>query len=211
MAGRILNAVAPKSIPATADNSANAVSSAAPTKVAKASIVYVKADGTVVNFATPDAIAVRTEFANKVTRDLAIADVNESISYCAVLQGLAIRTQRSYQAIKDIDSVIEAYDETVADLKNGVWIEGRTGAPKVTMLSQAIVLSLEGAGQTVDEARRLSIIEKLKDADYRDKAEANEQVKVHLAALRLDAAKKRAAEAKASLKEAGGADLSMFE
>lgn len=211
MAGRILNAVAPKSIPAAADNSANAVSSATSTKVAKASIVYVKADGSVVNFATPDAVAVRTEFANKVTRDLAISDVNEAISHCAVLQGLAIRTQRSYQAIKDIDSVIEAYDETVADLKNGVWIEGRAGAPKVTMLSQAIVLSLEGAGQNVDEARRLSIIEKLKDADYRDKAEANEQVKVHLAALRLDAAKKRAAEAKASLKEAGGADLSMFE
>lgn len=209
MAGRILNA-APRSMLAAADNSANAVS-AAPAKQAKAGITYVKADGTVVNFATADAVAVRTEFANKVTRDLAVSDVNADIQHCAVLQGLAIRTQRSYQAIKDIDSVIEAYDETVADLKNGVWIEGRAGAPKVTMLSQAIVLSLEGAGQTVDETRRLSIIEKLKDAEYREKAEANEQVKVHLAALRLDAAKKRQAEAKAALKEKGAADLSMFE
>lgn len=204
---RILNAAANVSTAANTVSEAPAGS----TKQAKASIVYVKADNTTVNFATPDAIAVRTEFANGVTRDLAVADMNADISHCALLQGLAIRTQRSYQAIKDIDSVIEAYDETADDLRNGVWIEGRTGAPKVTMLSQAIVMALEGAGTTVDDARRLSIIEKLKDATYREKAQENDQVKVHLATLKLEAAKKRAAEAKAALKASGGSDLSMFD
>lgn len=200
---------------ATANTASTAGASApaveASKKQPKAFVVYVKADGTVINFPAADADIVRTEFANGVKRDVSLTELNTELQHCAMLQGLAIRTQRSYQAEKDIDKVIESYDETVADLRKGVWIETKTGAPKITLLSQAIVLSLEASGQTVDDARRQSIIEKLKVTEYREKAEANPAVVAHLAQLRLDAAKKRAEEAKAANKKAGPADLAMFD
>lgn len=155
------------------------------------------------NYPQADATIVRTEFSNGVKRDIDVTKLKADVLACATLQGIATRTQRGYQALKEIDAVIEAYDDTANDLLNGVWIESRSGEPKVTMLSQAIVLSLEASGQTVDEARRLSIIEKLKNADNREKAMANEHVKMHLANLKLEAAKARAAEAKKAVKDGG--------
>lgn len=172
-------------------------------KTMKAFVQYIKPDNTVVNFPTADCIGMRTSFSNGVARDLLIADVNADVQHCSVLQGFATRTQRSYNAVKEIDGVIEAYDETVADLKNGVWIEARSGEPKVTLLAKAIVLSLEAAGQTVDDERRKSIIAKLATAENRDKANANEQVKMHLANLKLEAAQDRAKEAREAAKKAG--------
>jgi len=173
----------------------------ASTKTAKASVQYVKADGTVLNFASPDATVVRTTFANETVRDLDVTEMNDEMHKCAVLQGFAIRTQRSYQALKDIDQVIEAYDATVKDLVKGVWIDTKTGEPKVTQLADAVIKSLTDNGQEVSEKREREIIEKLKDADYRDKAMKNEHVVANLAAIKLEAAKKRAADAKAALKD----------
>lgn len=170
-------------------------------KNSKAFVVYVKADESVVNFPANDAVVVRTEFSNGVKRDIDITKLSDGVKHCAMLQGLATRTQRSYQAEKEIDKVIESFDETVADLLNGVWIDSKSGEAKVTMLSKAIVLSLEQSGATVDEERRKGIIEKLKNADYRDKANANEHVQAHLATLRLEAAKQRAVDAKKAAKE----------
>lgn len=180
-------------------------------KQMKSFAVYVAMDGegkeVVTNSPAPSATIVRTEFSNGVKREIDTLKLSRDVLNCAILQGLATRVQRSYQAIKDIDGVIEAYDETVADLYNGVWIEGRTGEPRVTMLSEAIVLSLEANGATVDEARKLSIIEKLKTAEAREKAMANDQVKAFLADLKLKAAQARAKEAKAQAKVEGASKV----
>lgn len=199
------------------------VPAAAATKQQKAFVVYVTPgasgeDGTVSpetvsNFPNAEASVIRTEFANGVKRDFNVSAVVPSVSHCAELQGYVTRTQRAYQALKNIDDVIEAYDETIADILAGVWIESRAGAPKVTMLSKAIIMTIEAAGGTVDDARRASIIEKLKATDYREKAEANEHVMSNLQQLKLDAQKLRATEAKAAAKAKGGdvaASLSDF-
>lgn len=196
----------------TNTNGAETGTAAENKRAQKAFITYMRADGTEVNFPHPDCSAVLTSFANGTKRSIDVSTLSSDIKACAVLQGVAIRTQRSYQALKDIDSVVESYDETVADLLNNIWIESKTGEPKVTMLSQAIVKTLEAAGGTVDDERRRSIVEKLKDASYREKAMANDHVKAALAQLKLDAAKERAAEAKKAAKESGttASDLSDF-
>ena len=170
----------------------------------KASVTYVRDDGTVSNFPLADTPVIRTEFANGMVRIFDTRDPRlDPTRPMAEKQGFVTRFQRSYNAEKDIDLVIEAYDETSADLFNGVWIESKTGEAKVTQLSMAIVKTLEGDGETVDENRRLSIIEKLKDAAYREKANANAHVQANLQALRLEAQKKRATEAQKVAKETG--------
>src|SRR4030095_8684602 len=188
-----------------ANNAAGAVQ-----KIQKAFVVYLRGDGTISNFPVADWVAVRTEFSNGIVRDLAKSDVPADVLLHAEAQGLAIRTQRSYQAEKDIDLVVGNYDETVDDLKNGVWIESKAGRPKVPRLATAIVMSLEANGQEVDDSRKRTIIEKLKESEYREKAMGNEHVQANLAQLKLDAAKKRAAEAKASAKTAAVFDPDAF-
>lgn len=172
-------------------------------KQQKAFITYVRENGEVSNFAVADANVVRISFANSTNRDIDVTSLSLELQKMASLQGVAIRLQRSYQAIKELDGVIEAVDETIDDLKNGVWIEGRAGEPKVTLLALAIVSTLEANGGEVDDARRKSIIEKLKATDYREKAMDNPHVKSALAQLKLDAAKKRLVEAKDAAKKAG--------
>lgn len=188
-------------------------------KASKAYIVYVDAptevDGKAVegkahNSPVSTAKVMRVEFANNVKREVALESLKPEIVTCATLQGLATRVQRSYQTLKNVDECIEAYDETMQDIVNGVWIESKAGAPRVTQLAEAIKASLEAAGQTVDEIRMQSIIEKLKQTDYMEKAQKNEHVQMHLANLRLAAAQKRALEAKASAKNAAPSTLADF-
>lgn len=181
----------------------------ASTKQQKAFITYLRENNEESNFAVADANVVRISFANKTSRDVDLSSLSAEIQKMASLQGVAIRLQRSYQAIKELDGVIEAVDETIDDLKNGVWIDSKTGEPKVTLLSQALVSVLEANGGEVNDERRKSIIEKLKGTEYRDKAMENPQVKAQLAQLKMDAAKKRLAEAKAAAKEAGTSNVGL--
>jgi hypothetical protein len=169
-------------------------------KTAKAFILYVDPDGKTFNSPHESAVILRTEFANKVTREFDVRNVKENVAKCAVLQGIATRLQRSYQSVKEIDSVINEYDETVADLNNGIWIESKAGQPRVTLLATAVRLSLEAAGQTVDDERMAGILEKLKSTNNVEKAMANENVKMHLANLKLAAMQERAQEARKAAK-----------
>lgn len=190
-------------------NTAGEATASASTKQQKAFITYLRENNEESNFAVADANVVRISFANKTSRDIDVSALSAEIQKMASLQGVAIRLQRSYQAIKDLDGVIEAVDETIADLGNGVWIDSKGGEPKVTLLSQALVSVLEANGGEVNDERRKSIIEKLKGTEYRDKAMENPQVKAQLAQLKMDAAKKRLAEAKLAAKEAGTSNVGL--
>lgn len=212
--------------PATATNGAPASAAVVAAAVAetekakkaqKAFIVYVdpstfvddkEVAGKAHNSPVSTATVMRVEFANNVKRELDTSKLKPEIVTCATLQGLATRVQRAYQTLKNVDECIEAYDEVVEDILNGVWIESKAGAPRVTQLATAIKMSLEAAGQEVNDERMASIIEKLKVADNLEKAQKNEHVQMHLANLRLEAAKKRATEAKASAKTAAPSSLS---
>lgn len=163
----------------------------AKTRQAKASAVYVSTvDGKeeISNFPIATAHTVRFVFAdeNETTRDIVLAEYNADIHNCAAQMGLATRIQRSYQNEKDIPACIEQTDKTLDFLKNGVWQEMTTRGPRLTLLAQAIERTLTAGGQTVDEARRASIIEKLKDATYYEKASANPHVQAALADIKYE-------------------------
>lgn len=161
----------------------------------KATVTY-STDGSEnsVNSPTAECKFIHVEFADETARKIEFASLPESVRICAGLQGVVTRFQRSYQTLKEIDKVVEAFDETLADLENGVWIEFAAGEPKVTQLAKAVAMALEAKGEEVDEARRQSIIDKLKNADFATKAKENPQVMANLATLQLEAAKKRADE-----------------
>lgn len=146
------------------------------------------------NSPTEDCVFIHVEFADETERKIDVMALPENVRKCATLQGIATRFQRSYQTLKEIDKVVEAFDETVEDMQNGVWVEFASGEPKVTQLAKAVVMALESKGETVDEERRASIIEKLKASDYAEKAKANPQVMANLAKLQLEAAQRRAEE-----------------
>ena len=154
-------------------------------------------------FPVAGAHTVRTVFSNGVKIDLAVSDLSPEITNCAVLQGLTTRLQRSYQAEKELDKCVEAINETIADLKNGVWIEPKGGGPRVTILAQALIRVLEAKGETVDEDRKKSIIEKLKDSAFSEKAMSNKAVASAVEDIKFENAKERRDAAKKAMKEAG--------
>lgn len=147
-----------------------------------------------VNSPTAECKFIHVDFADDTTREIDTTKLPAEIMATAALQGVVTRFQRAYQTFKEIDKVIEAFDETIADLNNGVWIEFAAGEPKVTQLANAVAMALESKGETVDDARRVSIIEKLKNGDFASKAKENPQVMANLAKLQLEAAQKRADE-----------------
>lgn len=200
---RILEQTKGNTVADTVTNGNGAANEAAASKkMAKASLTYVDAEGKESNFPNAAGVIMRTTFSNSVVRELDIRTLPmDKLGNAAALQGFATRTQRSYQAEKDMDKVVEAYDEVVADLANGVWIETKAGAPRVTLLAEAIRITLQNAGEVVDDARFDSIIEKLKTAESRDKAMANVHVVAQLETIKQERQKQRLADARKAAKE----------
>ena len=193
-----------KSATVTAPVSAsNGAATEANKKQQKSFSLYVDGEGKEHNFPLASAKIVRMKFANGATSDLDVSSLSAEITNCAVLQGITTRLQRSYQGEKEVDKCVEATNETIEDLKNGVWIEPRSGAPRVTILAQALVRVLEAKGETVDDARKASIIEKLKNTEFSEKALANKAVVAAMEDIKFENAKARRDEAKKAAKEAG--------
>lgn len=161
------------------------------------------------NSPTEDSGFIHVDFADGTKRSIDVMALPENVRKCATLQGIVTRFQRAYQTLKEVDKVIEAFDETMADLENGVWIEFASGEPKVTQLANAVVMALESKGETVDDDRKASIIEKLKNSDFAAKAKENPQVMANLAKLQLEAAQRRADE-RMKAAEGSTAELSDF-
>lgn len=163
---------------------------------AKASVTYVMPDGSEKNFPNEASTVIRIETTGGTKRDFDVSTLSESVSKCAVLQGVVTRFQRGYQALKVEDEVIASIDDTIADLNNGIWIEVGTGEPRVTNLITAITMALEASGETVDAERKRSIGEKLAaDENLRKEMRERPVIAANLAKLASEAAQKRAAEA----------------
>lgn len=196
----------------TAETSAEASAETSGKRNSKAYSVYISTvDGKESEsfFPVSTAHTVRMVFANDTKVDLPVGELSSEMTNCAVLQGLAIRLQRSYQNEKDIDKCVEATTETIADLKNNVWIEPKGGAPRVTILAQALIRVLEAKGETVDDDRKRSIIEKLKTPEFSEKAMANKAVASAVEDIKFENAKERRDAARKAAKEAGSEGLDL--
>jgi hypothetical protein len=192
--------------PASNGNGGAQNEAGAATKQPKSSATYI---GTVdgkekeFNFPTPAATIVRSTFANGTVREVSVTDLSVEITNCAVLQGIATRLQRSYQGEKDIDKCIEAVDETIADLKNNVWI-APGGGPRTTVLAAAIKRTLEAKGEEVSVDRYRGIVEKLKVESFVEAAMKNKSVLAAVEDIKFENLQKRRAEAKKAAKDEPG-------
>lgn len=195
-----------KNTQATANASSETAVKTNGSRTVKANITFVLPDGTEKNFPQAEATVIKFNIADGTERSVDVSSLSENVKNCAMLQGVVTRFQRSYQAIKELDKVVEAIDETIDDLNNGVWIEMGSGEPRVTMLATAVIRALEENGETVDGERRKSIVAKLgEDEELRKSTRERPIIAAHLADLQLEAAQKRAAEKKALATESGEA------
>lgn len=183
-------------------NGAPANASASKERQQKSSATYIGlVDGNVKEFNFPNAVAntVKTTFANKVTRELRVDELPADIRRCAELQGFARRLQTAYQGEKDIDKCIEAYDETAADLTNGVWIAPKDG-PRVMVVANALRRVLTAAGETVSDERFTSIVTKLKGEEHMEKALKNKAVLAMIETIKFENARARVQAANSAAK-----------
>lgn len=188
----------------TNGNGASTSAAARAEKVQKSSATYVatiEGKEKEFNFPNPLATIVRTTFSNGSVRDLNVDEMNDEITNCAVLQGFARRLQTSYQGEKDVDKCVEAVDEVITDLKNGVWIAPKDG-PRVMVVANAVkrsIIASEGEG-SVSEDRFKSIVEKLKTEEGMAKALKHKGVLSAIEDIKFENQKKRRDDAKAAMK-----------
>lgn len=180
-------------------------------KPARASIsefAYVTKNGESHKQVVPDAVGLVVTFGNGYSDSVALSDLSKDILRCASLQGLAIKLQRSFASAKgDVESAVESFLSVKENLLAGVWATKREGSgPRLSILAEAIEAALIAKGQTVDDARRASIVEKLSDEAKREEAMENPAVKAQYEVIRARRAQERAA---AAMKNAEGTEAAI--
>lgn len=164
---------------------------------------YVQADGTEGRSATPEAQAVKFNFADG-GEPVVISpnDLPRNIQVCAMFHGISQKLGDSYAGS---DDPRESFDAMLERLKAGEWVTtAKAEGPRVSLLVEAISNALRKAGKPVDEAR---IRERVKDKTGRDRALANPVIAAEYEAIRAARAQEKAAKAAAAAK---GAHLEAF-
>lgn len=144
-----------------------------------------------------DSVSLRVAFTNGEKRELSIDKLSTVILAQATLQGLSIKLQRSFAGDGgDVEKAVESFDTVLENLTNGIWATKAEGkGPRLSIIAEAVEAVLVEAGQEVDEARRASIIEKLKDEATREKTQKDPKVRAHYERIKAARAAERAAKA----------------
>lgn len=177
-------------------------------KKIKVSDIQYRGGDLVTNTVHPDATEIVVTFGDGTSDSFNVGDVTDELRHCAMLQGFAIKLQRSFASAKgDPVAAREAYETVKENLLSGLWNTKREGSgPRLSILVEAIVAALQAEGETVDAARQAGIAEKLKDESVREKAMAKPSVKAHYESIKAARAAERAMKAR---KEAEGSSESL--
>lgn len=177
-------------------------------KKIKVSDIQYSGSAGVTNTVNPDATAIVVTFGDGTSDSFDVMQTSEELRHCAMLQGFAIKLQRSFASAKgDPAAARESYETVKENLLSGLWNTKREGSgPRLSILVEAIVAALQEEGETVDTARQAGIAEKLKDEAVREKAMAKPSVKKHYEMIKAARAADRAAKA---AKEAEGSSESL--
>lgn len=133
-----------------------------------------------------------------------LADLPESIRTALAWHGLSQKLGDGFASAKgDIDTAEETSDALYENLKNGTFVERAEGVgPAPTMVAEAIAEALRAKGETVDEARFNTIVEKVKDKATREGALKDPAIAASYAAIRAKRAAEKAAKAAEAAKGA---------
>jgi flavin-binding protein dodecin len=159
-----------------------------------------------------DASSVTFTFSNGHSFTAAVSDFSDSIKARLLAHGISQKIGDSYASVKGIvDDAIENAEATYETLKNGEWSDRAEGVgPRPSMVADAIAQTLRDTGETVDEARMLSIREKVKVKETREGALKNPAIKAVYEQMRLEAAKARTQAAIEAAKNAPAGSLGDF-
>jgi hypothetical protein len=170
----------------------------------KATKKYVNAAGEETRSAHEGATALVFTFANGDVLSVDASKLPQPVQVAAMWHGLAQKIGDAYASAKSAEDAADAATALYERLEAGDWVAEREAAgPRISLILQAIVRTLEKAGKPLDEAGVAARAEKLKtDKAYREQAMANPQVAAEYAAIQAERAAQRAADAAA--KAAGG-------
>ena len=175
---------------------------------AKCSKVYVLPNGDESRHARPGA-HIEFRWADGHVDVVRPSDFPEDIQACAVLHGLAQKLGDSYASTSSIQDAQSAFTEAYEQLGEGDWVTVREGGgPRVTQLAEAYRRAKAARGETVsleDAARTVASW----DSDKRKAVSDIPEIAYQLAQIRLEAAQKKAEEAKAAAAAGNGEGLSL--
>lgn len=171
---------------------------------------FIDGEGNESKHASPEAAVLRFAFSNGTTHDISLDELPDNIKAAAAWHGLSQKCGDSYAGAKgDADEAVESFETLLERLKLGEWVRAREGGPRPSLVVDAVVAALEEAGETVDDARKAAIVEKVKGKEARDATLANPVFRAHYERLKAEAAKARAKKAADAAKGAE-LDLSNF-
>ncbi len=160
-------------------------------KKKKASVckkVFILADGSESSHADTNAVALEFRFTNGHTHTVREDDNPDDINGCFAWMGRSEKYGNGYAgAGGDANAAEELFEVLFERLAGGEWVKTREGGGiRPSMVADAVKAALVEQGETVDEVRYLTIKEKLKTADDRERALANKGIKAHYDRIRQE-------------------------
>ena len=151
----------------------------------------------VVKHAAPDVTELNMVFTSGDTLRVALGDLPESIVSAAAWHGISQKIGDAFASAKgDAGAAFESASALLEVLASGDWVQkGESAGPAPTMILEAIIRGIEATGEVVDDARRVGIVEKLKDKATRKGALENPAIAAHYETIRAERAQAKAADA----------------
>lgn len=173
------------------------------TKVSKASKAYLLPDGTTVQHARADAVALVISFVNGETLTVDTANLRDDMLRCAALHGLSQKLGDSYAGAETVEDAFESASALWEAMcgEDGSWLQrGESAGPRVTVLAEAVCRAKPEKYADIAAATAM-----LAEKDKAGKAAiaAIPQVAAAMAAIKAERAAKAAEKA---AKAAAGAD-----
>lgn len=165
-------------------------------KVSICKKVYVGADGNETRSAQAEAVELQFQFTNGQTHTVKLSDHPENILTCLGWFGISEKYGNSYaKSDGSADVAEEKFLAMQEQLTGGVWVTESEAGDRPSMVCDAVCAALEANGEKVDDDRRASIREKIKDKDVLAGAKKDDAVKAQLERIKAERAVARAKDA----------------
>jgi hypothetical protein len=171
--------------------------------------VYIGPDGET-SSAHPDATELQFRFhdgpdgAIKTVHSVKVGDNPDNVEKCLAWFGRSEKYGNFYAGAKgDAGAAVEAFVTGAEILAGGEWKERREGVEsRPSMVLAAVLAFLESKGETIDDARKARVKDKVSTTDGRKKARANAEIESHYQSIVAAHAAEKAKAAKAAAKGA---------
>ena len=173
---------------------ANATTETAPKKKGVCAKMYLGEGDTKTRSADVNALGLEFAFNNGKTHVVKLDAFPDNIKTCLQWFGVSEKLGNAYAGAKgDSDVAEENFLSMLEQLTGGTWVEKSDGVgPRPSLIADAIIAALTDKGEKVDDKRKESIREKVKDKATREGALKDPAIKAHFEQAKADRAMERA-------------------